>query len=155
MHALHQEILPPSGVEFATSLKLTPATLEPTSSPTIPQEFATRTLCNVVVARSNILHIFEVREEPAPISVEAEERESISMPTRRYSQSTGRSTGLRPHTVTRFYFVREHHLHGVVTGLEGVKVLASIDDGLDRLLISFKDAKVNYSLDSLTLTYVP
>jgi cleavage and polyadenylation specificity factor subunit 1 len=30
----------------------------------------------------------------------------------------------------------------MVTGLEGVKILSSIEDGLDRLLVSFKDAKV-------------
>jgi cleavage and polyadenylation specificity factor subunit 1 len=38
--------------------------------------------------------------------------------------------------------VREHHLHGIVTGLERVKVLSSFEDGLDRLVVSFKDAKV-------------
>jgi cleavage and polyadenylation specificity factor subunit 1 len=45
-------------------------------------------------------------------------------------------------TVTRLYFVREHRLHGIVTGMEGVKVMASIEDRLDRLVVSFKDAKV-------------
>jgi cleavage and polyadenylation specificity factor subunit 1 len=38
--------------------------------------------------------------------------------------------------------VREHRLHGIVTGLQGVKIMASAEDGLDRLVISFKDAKV-------------
>ena len=45
-------------------------------------------------------------------------------------------------TVTRFYLVREHRLHGIVTGLEGVKIVSSLEDQLDRLLVSFKDAKV-------------
>jgi cleavage and polyadenylation specificity factor subunit 1 len=45
-------------------------------------------------------------------------------------------------TVTRFYLLREHRLHGIVTGLEGIKVMASLEDKLDRLLVSFKDAKV-------------
>ena len=45
-------------------------------------------------------------------------------------------------TVTRMYLVREHKLHGIVTGLEGVKTISSLDDKLDRLVISFKDAKV-------------
>jgi cleavage and polyadenylation specificity factor subunit 1 len=44
--------------------------------------------------------------------------------------------------ITRFHFLREHRLHGMVTGLEGVRILSSIGDSLDRLLISFRDAKV-------------
>lgn len=40
------------------------------------------------------------------------------------------------------YLVREHKLHGIVTGLEGIKTISSLEDKLDRLLISFKDAKV-------------
>lgn len=59
MHALRQEIQPASGVEFATSLKLIPSTLG---------------LCNVVVARSSLLRIFEVREEPAPMQAADDER---------------------------------------------------------------------------------
>jgi hypothetical protein len=43
----------------------------------------------------------------------------------------------------RFHLIREHRLHGTVTGLERVRTLASIDDSLDRLLVSFKDAKVS------------
>jgi cleavage and polyadenylation specificity factor subunit 1 len=79
MHAIRQEILPPSGVEFATSLKLLPSaeeTLPVTQDPKFREEFTARTLCNVIVARSNLLRIFEVREEPAPVSlVQDEERD--------------------------------------------------------------------------------
>ncbi|KAJ4482302.1 CPSF A subunit region-domain-containing protein [Lentinula aciculospora] len=90
MYALHQEILAPSGVEFAAWLKIT----------------ATEGIqSNLVVARSNLLRIFEVREE-------------------------------------KFYHVRTHRLHGIVTGLEGVKVMGSLEDGRDRLLVGFKDAKI-------------
>lgn len=107
MHALHQEILAPSGVEFAAWVKLT--VNEGVQS-------------NLVVARSNLLRIFEVREE-------------------------------------KFFHVRTHRLHGIVTGLEGVKVLGSLEDGRDRLLVGFKDAKVRlnpslrkiYSLSSRLL----
>ena len=71
MHALRQEILPPSGVEFAASLKFTPSTLSPvrptSSNSTTRHEFTARSLCHLVVARSNLLRIFEIREEPAPI----------------------------------------------------------------------------------------
>ena len=76
MHALHQEILPASGVEFATSLKLLPSTLHDSSLPPgadTNHELTPRVLCNVVVARSNLLRIFEVREEPAPVSTQADD----------------------------------------------------------------------------------
>lgn len=82
MHALRQEILPPSGVEFATSLKLTPSTVahQILSSPnsSARHEFAARALCNVVVARTSYLRIFEVREEPAPLPTQDDERERRS-----------------------------------------------------------------------------
>ncbi len=65
MQALRQEILPPSGVEFATCLNFTPSTLSD-AGPSTSQ--SGRTLFNVVVARASHLRIFEVREEPAPIS---------------------------------------------------------------------------------------
>ncbi len=68
MHALRQEILPPSGVEFATCLKFTPSTLS-----NGPSSQSGRTLFNVVVARSSLLRIFEVREEPAPVHTQKED----------------------------------------------------------------------------------
>ena len=110
MHALRQEIQPASGVEFATSLKLTPSTLD-----------APRVLCNVVVARSSLLRIFEVR-------------------------AISQKTLVPTPTVTQFYLIREHRLHGIVTGIEGIKTVSSLDDNLDRLLVSFKDAKVRSCL---------
>ncbi len=76
MQALYQEILPPSGVEFATTLKLTPSTL-PEVPP--PPSFASQdqpsngALYNLVVARANILRVFDVKEGPAPISPQLED----------------------------------------------------------------------------------
>lgn len=58
-----------------------------------------------------------------------------------FIQSAAQKSFKHP-TVTKFYFVREHQLHGIVTGLEGVRIMASLEDRLDRLLVSFKDAKV-------------
>ncbi|KAG6812354.1 hypothetical protein H0H92_003254 [Tricholoma furcatifolium] len=160
MHALRQEILPPSGVEFATSLKLTPSTLGELRTPpnaTTRHEFAARALCNVVVARSNLLRIFELREEPAFFHVD-DERErrkalkgaeavegEVEMDEQgegfvNIAKSTGQNVDVR--TVTKFYLVREHRLHGIVTGMEGVKILSTLEDKLDRLLVSFKDAKI-------------
>ncbi|KAF8056614.1 CPSF A subunit region-domain-containing protein [Lyophyllum atratum] len=163
MHAFRQDILPPSGVEFATSLRLTPSTLGELQTPpnaTTRHEFAARALCNVVVARSSLLRIFELREEPAPPQLE-DERERGSKVRRgteavegeiemdeqgegfvNIAKSVGKNAAGAPRTITRFYLVREHRLHGIVTGMEGVKVIATLEDKLDRLLVSFKDAKV-------------
>ncbi|KAF7292889.1 Cleavage and polyadenylation specific protein [Mycena indigotica] len=120
MHALHQEILPPSGVQFAVTLRLTPSPLQSTST--------RHTLCNLVVARSNFLRIFNVVEE----EIEKDDGEDVDMD----GQAKPRST------MTRIYFVREHSLHGIVTGMEAIQIMASNEDKLDRLLISFKDAKI-------------
>lgn len=71
MQALHQELLPPSGVEFATTLKLTPSTLSEAfslSSSTSHDQPSGSALYNLVVARANILRVFEVKDDPAPIS---------------------------------------------------------------------------------------
>lgn len=162
MHALRQQVLPPSGVEFTASLKLTPSTLGqlPTTSPR--HEFVARALCNVVIARSNLLRIFEVREEPAPVQYSADDERERKSKTRRgtepvegevemdqqgegfvnIAKSVGHKRAVNPPTVTRLFLVKEHLLHGYVTGLAGVKTIASYEDKLDRLLISFKDAKI-------------
>ena len=46
--------------------------------------------------------------------------------------------------IIRLYLIREHRLHGIVTGVETVRIMSSIEDSLDRLLVSFKDAKVSF-----------
>ncbi|KAI0699171.1 CPSF A subunit region-domain-containing protein [Cerioporus squamosus] len=158
MHALRQEILPPSGVEFAACLKFTPSTLSEAGS---SSSQTGRVLFNVVVARSSLLRIFEVRQEPAPVSTqqddEKERRASVRKGTEavegevemdrtgdgfvNVDTSTGQN-GVSHPTVDRFYLVREHRLHGTVTGLETVRTVHSLEDRLDRLLVSFKDAKI-------------
>ncbi|PCH44667.1 hypothetical protein WOLCODRAFT_77692 [Wolfiporia cocos MD-104 SS10] len=159
MQAFRQEILPPSGVEFAACLRLTPSTLPDSKSPGSSTGTG-RALFNVVVARSNLLRVFEVREEPAPISSQKEDERDRRASVRKGTEAVegevemdvsgegfvnmGSSTGgaLYPPTVNRFYLIREHRLHGIVTGIEGVRIVTSIEDGLDRLLVSFKDAKI-------------
>ncbi|KAG2085528.1 uncharacterized protein F5147DRAFT_792909 [Suillus discolor] len=47
-----------------------------------------------------------------------------------------------PSMVSRFHFVREHTLHGTVTGMESMRIMSTYDDQLDRLLVSFKDTKI-------------
>ena len=69
MQALRHELLPPSGVEFAACLKLLPSTVSESSG----SRTTTRALFNVIVARSHFLRVFEVREEPAPISTQKDD----------------------------------------------------------------------------------
>lgn len=73
MQALQHEILPPSGVEFATCLKLTPSTSAVASNGASSSRLTRRALFNVVVARSNLLRIFEISEEPAPFSTQRDD----------------------------------------------------------------------------------
>lgn len=83
MQAVYQEILPPTGVDFATTLNLTPSTLASknngTSSPT-PLAASTSTshvLTNLITAKNNWLRIYEVREEEVQLpSLSNEERKA-------------------------------------------------------------------------------
>ncbi|KIJ27344.1 hypothetical protein M422DRAFT_271488 [Sphaerobolus stellatus SS14] len=186
MHALRRELLPPSGVEFATSLKLTRAAVA-------AQDGGNRVIGHLVVARSSFLRIFEVREEPAPLppvddaaaagrkGTEAVEGEiemddggegfvsvglvKVTIPFLLkdtcivdramdffsynalvwivlIDRPKSATQNVIPTTVTRLYLLRSHRLHGTATGLDRVRTLATAEDGLDRLLVSFKDAKI-------------
>lgn len=84
MQALRREILRPSGVEYATSLKLTPSTVPLGESSSLDEP---RVLCNLVVARSNLLRIFEVREEPAPVSAQREDEKERRARVRRDTEA--------------------------------------------------------------------
>lgn len=69
MHALRHDILPPSGVDFGVALKLTPATI-------IRPPNHVSFLLNIVTAKSNVLRVYDVREQPFIASNHAEsERE--------------------------------------------------------------------------------
>jgi hypothetical protein len=92
MQAIHQEILPASGVQFATCLKLLPTTLLsrdslPSSDPSGLLAFSRRSLFNVVVARSNVLRIFEVVEELAPMDTQREEERERKAVVRKGTES--------------------------------------------------------------------
>jgi hypothetical protein len=49
----------------------------------------------------------------------------------------------RDRTRLRLHIVYQSTLHGIITGLSGIRTMSSLEDGLDRLLVSFKDAKVS------------
>ncbi|KAL5476911.1 CFT1 [Sanghuangporus weigelae] len=163
MQALRGELLPPSGVNFATSLKLLPSLV----SRTRPDLDGTnrKALCNIVVAYSHLLRIFELVEEPVPLQALANPNTSkagwsrvkrdteavegeVEMDTQGEgfvnmgSVKSASSAKIYSMTTFRFYLIREHRLHGIITGLEAVKTLSTAEDSLDRLLVSFKDAKL-------------
>lgn len=49
-------------------------------------------------------------------------------------------------TEKRLHLLAVHQLHGTITGLAALRTIESSVDGLDRLLVSFKDAKVCFIL---------
>ncbi|KAF8837869.1 hypothetical protein BDN67DRAFT_972360 [Paxillus ammoniavirescens] len=148
MHALRHDILPPSGVEFAVALNFTPSTTP-------------STLINIVTARSNLLRVYDVREQHLSISDYAESERDKRARVRKGTEAVEgevemdqagegwvnmgavKSTAKHEQATTlRFHLVREFNLHGTVTGLDKVRTMSSNDDKLDRLLVSFKDAKI-------------
>ncbi|KAG8692927.1 mRNA cleavage and polyadenylation factor subunit, partial [Ceratobasidium sp. 395] len=147
MLALRQEVLPPSGVEFAKCMRLTHSTLNSPSNNTRP-----RVICNIVVARNSYLRVFEVCEESITSPGNNEGSASEPVPGEMEMDAHGDGfinvTELRtavrtsPQTMPKLHLVREHRLHGIVTGLDQVQTMATSEDGLDRLLVSFKDAKI-------------
>ena len=77
MHAIRQDILPPSGVEFATCLNLT-----------FPDSSTSQSVfCNVVVARKNFVRIFQVREDPAPLRTHADDEHERKLRERRGTEA--------------------------------------------------------------------
>ncbi|KAG8744304.1 mRNA cleavage and polyadenylation factor subunit [Ceratobasidium sp. 414] len=150
MLALRQEVLPPNGVEFAKCMRLTHSTLNSSSSSS--GNTRPRVLCNIVIARNSYLRVFEVCEESIVSSGNGEGSASEPVPGEMEMDTHGDGfinvTELRtavrasPQTMPKLYLVREHRLHGIVTGLDQVQTMATSEDGLDRLLVSFKDAKI-------------
>lgn len=83
MYGLRHELLPPSGVEHAVFIKLTPSSLGG-DNPGASSSNNRKVVANLVVARSSLLRIFEVREEPAPLptllEAEAKTKDGASKP---------------------------------------------------------------------------
>lgn len=128
MNVLQRTHLPPSGVEYAVSLQLTQSSSR--KPPRHVQDVRPgRPVADLVVAKATFIQVFEVREvEVASTS------------------ATKVEDGASGKTVYKLFHLREHRLHGVVTGLQRVETLETAEDGMDRLLISFKDAKVRRPL---------
>lgn len=124
MNVIHRQHLPPSGVEFACQASLTPSTLSRYSDVIAPPEGRPRPITNLIVARSTFVHVFELC-----VFSSIETAGASDKPPRRKADYS-------------LVHVCEHRLHGRVTGIQRLTTLDTHDDGLDRLLVSFQDAKM-------------
>ncbi|KAI5476013.1 cleavage and polyadenylation specificity factor subunit 1 [Pseudohyphozyma bogoriensis] len=79
---------------------------------------STSIISHLVTARDSLLQVWEVREVPKVGGVDGE-------------------------TTAKLHHVLSRRLHGSITALSRVRTLASKQDGADRILVSFKDAKMS------------
>ncbi|EIW66021.1 hypothetical protein TREMEDRAFT_70300 [Tremella mesenterica DSM 1558] len=157
MYALHQPLLPSSSVHFSLFLpNFTPSTIYPLPSPHTPYETPPiKVLGNVVVAGGQDLRVFEIREQQVPIPESPREdgvdQTKVEKMDEDMADDIGDNffdTGFRDRapvnyeTTRRLHLLCQHTLHGWITGLAPLRTIESSVDGLDRLLVSFKDAKM-------------
>jgi len=122
MLGVFHELLPPSGAEFAAFVNFGNTTLQSNNG-----EYIT----HLAVARDNFLRLYEIRSVPQAVE----------------NVSTKEDVKSLEDAMPQLFLLRQHSLHGVVTGLASVQTLASEIDQRDRLLVSFKDAKVRRPFD--------
>ncbi|CAD6980983.1 unnamed protein product [Tilletia controversa] len=145
LQALHNQLAAAAGAAFTVALNLN---LPP--APTLEQARALahtawpatrgRLLGNVVLARDDCLRVYEVREPLA--SAGAGEGEDGGEGDENLPQ-LGEGEMFEGEAVkARFHMLCSYQLFGVVTGLAKVRTIASTEDSRDRLVVSFKDAKI-------------
>ena len=162
MYAIHQTLLPSSAINFTLFLPhFTPSTIYP-----IPQPSSSRVQLqdvqvagNLVVAGGSDLRVFEVRESKVPVDNDASEVKDevgdsylntapkvcilyLLLGIDLCSGLTYQRAPLTYTTKRSLHLVASYQLHGTITGLAPLRTVESAVDGLDRLLVSFKDAKV-------------
>ncbi|ORY33060.1 cleavage and polyadenylation specific protein [Naematelia encephala] len=148
MHALHSTLLPSSAIHHSLYLaNFTPSTIYPPPLPPASPEI--KVTGNLIVAGGTDLRIFEIREESLPIADPSPERPlkgegEVPEEVEDGFFDTGPTerAPLRFEITRKLHLVARHSLHGTVTGLAGLRTIESSVDGLDRLLVSFKDAKM-------------
>lgn len=118
MLGLFHELLPPSGAEFSVFLKFGSSLVLPSSGDCIT---------HLVVARDNFLRLYEIRSH-----------QDINKQPINGNGAHDISKRVSP----KLFLVRQHLLHGIITGLASVRTLSSETDGRDRLLVAYQDAKV-------------
>lgn len=177
VYALHDQLLPASGAAFSVSCNLTPtsewiekrlATLSASSNTGSPntQQDATskraarqkhnlsalqfwraergKLIGHVVTARDDSLSIYEVRRlDEQQAQQERQENADEDIPSS--TAGAGKEEDLRRDV--KVYLLRQHTIFGSVTGLQAVQVRATEEDGCDRIIVSFKDARVSTLLN--------
>ncbi|PLW07812.1 hypothetical protein PCANC_21051 [Puccinia coronata f. sp. avenae] len=126
MNVIHRQHLPPSGTEFSCQASLTPSTLSRYSDRILTHKNRPKPITNLIIARSTFLQVFELclldEDLPQHNNLVAHEEKK----KKNY----------------KLFHVCEHRLHGRVTGVQRLTTLDTQEDGLDRLLVSFQDAKM-------------
>ncbi|KAJ3275699.1 mRNA cleavage and polyadenylation factor subunit [Borealophlyctis nickersoniae] len=132
IYSLYKELLPPTAVEACAQAR-----------------FLSPYLLNLIVARGSVLQVYNVVEEDAPevdeeqLKLEKEAVEDQDLPFPRFKPLPTAAKSDRPKKVARLELHSEHRLHGNVTSIGVVRTSTSVGlDGMDSLLLSFKDAKV-------------
>ncbi|TYJ59069.1 protein CFT1 [Cryptococcus floricola] len=156
MHALHQTLLPPSSIHHSLFLPhFTPSTIYPLPKPSSALDTQDiRIAGNLIVAGAQVLRVFEIREEKVTIKEESEflEESGLGGGTEDlqmgdlgdgfFDDGHADRAPIQRATVKKLHLLTQHELHGTVTGLAPLRTIESSADGLDRLLVSFKDAKI-------------
>ncbi|OXG80075.1 protein CFT1 [Cryptococcus neoformans var. grubii Br795] len=154
MHALHQTLLPSSSIHHSLFLPhFTPSTIYPLPKP--PAVLDTpdvKVIGNLVVAGAEVLRVFEIREESVPIIEKAKLEEDVAEGEKDvqmeevgdgfFDDGHAERAPLKYQTTRRLHLLTQHELNGTVTGLAATRTLESTIDGLDRLIVSFKEAKM-------------
>nr|ODO03748.1 protein CFT1 [Cryptococcus depauperatus CBS 7855] len=156
MHALHQTLLPSSSIHYSLFLpNFTPSTIYPLPNPPASLDAPDiKVVGNLVVAGAEVLRVFEIREEKVPILEQdiqsnvvdgQQTNDDIQMEELGdgfFDEGLADRSPLNYETRRRLHLLAHHELHGTVTGLAQLRTIESSTDGLDRLIISFKDAKM-------------
>ncbi|KAL9936254.1 hypothetical protein V8E36_005096 [Tilletia maclaganii] len=144
LQALHNQLASPAGAAYTVALNLSGPPSQARARGTAWPAKRGTLLGNVVLARDDCLRVYEVREPPS----------SPGVKNGSGSGATGAVDGLQAPelregesfegvaTRARFHMLCSHQLFGIVTGVAKVRTIASAEDGRDRLLVSFKDAKI-------------
>ncbi|KAL7421114.1 mRNA cleavage and polyadenylation factor subunit [Cryptotrichosporon argae] len=158
MHALHSTLLPSSAVHHALYLaNFTPSTIYPLPLP--PDGSPVQVIGNLVVAGGQDLRVFEIREQTVVDSSAAVNGDAVGMDVNdviggeemRGDVEIGDSffdaapvdrAPVKYETKRTLHLLCQHELHGTITGLAALRTIESTVDGLDRLLVSFKHAKM-------------
>ncbi|KAI9608185.1 hypothetical protein KEM48_003453 [Puccinia striiformis f. sp. tritici PST-130] len=127
MNVIHRQHLPPSGVEFSCQASLTPSTLSRYSDVILSSRSRPKPITNLIIARSTLLQVFE-------LCLTDDDFENNHL--RNHEENKNKKKKYK------LFHVCEHRLHGRVTGIQRLTTLDTQEDGLDRLLVSFQDAKM-------------